>query len=264
MASFLLTPSSYGIPEIPGKQARFGKYFFKLVVRAPGASLVREFIARSDRILTKYENFDDFIRARASEQIDWFKRVMSWRPSTSSHDTWCQDQIAIYNTLEPRLLNSLYDLVSGNYSKKIRVDGNNHEIAFYFEARSQLEEFLENFPAEHFNMIKHMENSLMLSADLQHNQRVVKKRKTLRYKIFIRDQTRVTDNHRKLLEYLESLGTVVEITNKLRKDFSSVNPQSYYHNVYFYTSDLSVLSFAEIIAPGIIGRIQEIVEAPDT
>jgi len=260
MASFLLTPSSPGIPEIPAHQSRFGKYFFKLVVSVPGASLVRELSTRIDRILRQYDSLDQYIVARCVEQISWYQRVMSWR---SLVDPWCLEQICVFRTLDKEYIKSIYDIVNKKYSKKIRIDGPNHEIAFYFENRSELTVFLESFPAQYWDKILHLENSLMLATELQHNQRVVTKRKTLPYKVFIRDQTRVTDNHRKLLKYLESLGPIVEIPNKIKRDFSSVNPQTHYHNVYFYTSDLSVLSFAEIIAPGILGRIQEIVEAPE-
>jgi hypothetical protein len=260
MESFLLTPNSHRVPEIPASQARYGKYFFKLVVSVPGACIVRELSTSCDRILKRHADIDQYIDARRTEQIEWYLKVMSWR---SQGDPWCEAQLAVFRKLDKDYVKIVYDLVSKNYSKKIRIDGPNHEIAFYFENRAELDRFLEKFPAKYQTKILHLENSLLLCTELQHNQKLVKRRKTLPYKVFLRDQTRVTDNHRKLLQYLESLGPVVEIPNKLKRDFSSANPQSYYHNVYFYTSDLSVLSFAEIIAPGILGRIQEIVEAPE-
>jgi hypothetical protein len=259
MASFLLTPSNHKIPEIPGSQARFEKYFFKLLVSVPGASIVREINTSLDRIMRRHDTLDAYIQERKQEQLAWYQRVMSWRTPS---DPWCKHQISIFQNLDSELILSMHALVRKKLSKKVRIDGSNHEIAFYFEDRSQLDVFLREFPSKYEKLLIRVENSLMATQELKVNQRVVKKRKTLPYKIFVRDQTRVQDSHRSFLQYLESLGPVVEIPRKMKKDFSSTDPQNYYHNLYFYTSDLSVVSFAELISPGIIGRVQEIVEIP--
>jgi hypothetical protein len=259
MESYFLTPNNYEIPQVPGSQARFEKYFFKLLVSVPGASIVRELNTSSERILRRHDTLGAYIQLRKQEQLEWYQRVMSWR---NQDDPWCNRQITIFQNLDPQLLLDMHALIQQKLCEKVRIDGSNHEIAFYFEDQDQLTAFLEKFPSRHEQLLIRVENSLMVAGDLQINQRVVKRRKTLPYKVFIRDQTRVRDSHRAFLKYLESLGSVVEIPTKMKKDFSSTDPQNYYHNLYFYTSDLSMVSFAELISPGIIGRVQEIIEAP--
>lgn len=259
MASFLLTPNNYKIPQVPGKQALYEKYFFKLVVAVPGASLVRELNTRTERILKKYSDFTSYLYSRKQEQLAWYQRVQSWR---SASDPWLEYQFSVFKNLNTDLILEMHELMKKQLSGKHRIDGSNHEIAFYFSDQPELERFLEHFPVKYQSQLLRVENTLLAAGDLQVNQRVVKRRKTLPYKIFIRDQKRVRDSHRAFLSYLESLGSVVEIPRKMKRDFSSTDPQPYYYGLYFYTSDVSVISFAELISPGIIGRVQEFVVAP--
>lgn len=107
-------------------------------------------------------------------------------------------------------------------------------------------------------------NSLQLPQD-KHQEDLLRDNKILRksrrnkyqYKIICRDGRVNPSTKKHLLDYLESLGDTVSIP-KCSKDMLNSNYSGFW-GVYYYSNDISINTFVELIHPGIISNVHEIV-----
>lgn len=259
MDSYKSIQNNLEILQIPGKQVFYSEFYLKLKIQVPGAGFVKDFLKNQDAVLRKYQSFENFVTKRITEQIQWYQKVNTWNVAGSPR--WSEKQIQQLKKVDTDFLNAIVLLVQTDCVKKTRMDGYNHDINFYFTTLAELENFLSKLPIQYQDKIVFLENSL--NSKVRPNQKLVKKRTTPRYKVHLRDQGKVTDAHRQLLKYLESLGETVVLPSKICREFAADSPHNYYYNVYFYTDNLEILSFMELIVPGIVGRTLEIIETPD-
>jgi hypothetical protein len=231
-----------------------------LVMQVRGARFIREYlyVRKCTESPLDKRKFHLYVSDRAIDQIQWFERVKSWK--FPGNTLWTDYQIESCKNLDLSYLELICSLLVEKQVEKCRIDSVNHEIRFYFADQSSLMTFLEKIPEKFHNCLLRLENSLLTSATIKPNQIIVKTRKTPRFKVFIRNQNQVDISHCQLLNYLRSQGDLVRIPAKMLETFSTENLKGYFYNLYFYTDDLSLLNFVQLIAPGIIGRIQEILE----
>ena len=79
-----------------------------------------------------------------------------------------------------------------------------------------------------------------------------------RFKIMLRDGAYHASTKEQILNYLESLGDLVKITEANKKMMQ--RSYSWIWSVYFYSNDDSIATFLNLIHPGLISNIYEITQ----
>jgi hypothetical protein len=140
---------------------------------------------------------------------------------------------------------------------KLRVE--EPYIQVYAEDETSLKKVIEHFTAvdqsrvfsisvprpEHIPMLQ--ENKILRKS----------RRNQYRYKVLLRDGRLDTASKSSLLNYLLSMEDLVSLPAAPRKMLSS--SYSSFWGVYYYTNDISINTFVELISPGIITNVHEIV-----
>jgi len=81
------------------------------------------------------------------------------------------------------------------------------------------------------------------------------------HKIILRDGRYTTELKENILSYLTSIGPeTLSISTGLIDTLSKSNP--FLWNAYFYTNDPSVTTFLNLISPGLVLNIHELVVVP--
>jgi hypothetical protein len=81
-------------------------------------------------------------------------------------------------------------------------------------------------------------------------------KKGYKYKVTLRDGKYDAYAKQQLMSYFDSLGDVVSVSKSVRR--SLVNGHSYTYGIYIYTTDPSILTFVDLIIPGLVNKTYEI------
>lgn len=86
---------------------------------------------------------------------------------------------------------------------------------------------------------------------------IVKRNTEYEYKVVFREMYwgNVAEKNQ-IYDYLESLGDVVKLTKSCRSTLAS--KRSWFNSIYFYTKDPSILTFLNLISPGIVSGIYKL------
>jgi hypothetical protein len=144
---------------------------------------------------------------------------------------------------------------------KLRVE--EPRIQIYAQTEQELLDLVQN----EFGSWKHHVETISGPEDAQAEQvlnsgAIIRKNDLgYKYKVIIKDGRYGHDVKRNLLNYLLNLGE-----NQIgvsRSSFQMLNNNSdYVWNLYFYSNDLGINSFIELISPGIISNCHELVVLP--
>jgi adenine-specific DNA methylase len=83
-----------------------------------------------------------------------------------------------------------------------------------------------------------------------------KNKKGYKYKVTMRDGRYDAHAKQQLVNYFDSLGDVVSVSKATRRSLE--NGHMYTFGIYIHTSDPTILSFVELILPGIVNKTYEI------
>jgi hypothetical protein len=144
--------------------------------------------------------------------------------------------------------------------KKIKVRVEEPYVQFYSHTEDELKSVLNTFP-EHLRNRLHTiivpkneaEKQLLLENKILRKSR----RDNYRYKVTFKDGRMNVNTKLQLLNYLKSLGE--EIKLPLAAERMLQNGYSGFWGVYCYTNDTSITTFINLICPGTISNVHEIV-----
>ena len=218
----------------------YGQYLYKLVLYAPGGRVID----------SKLPVVDALIRRREHSKYR-FKSSGNWWLYRNNKDIDKAD-IAFLEVLKSVRQNRALGL-------KIRVE--EPYVQIYADAETKLQDFVEQhcmvFPRNYiigFAGPENLETERVLDSGA-----IIRRVDTgYRYKVVIRDGRYSTETKQQILRYITALGPEQA---KLSPS-AVVNLRSsgnYIWNLYLYVNDPSVTSFIELISPGSVLNIHEMV-----
>lgn len=226
------------------KKMYFSQYVYRLEIFCPGGRFIYE-NQRSIRDLIKQNQTVGLplYQIRNYKNFNWYSD---------------QSKKSIHDAVESQLETVKKLLLSP--SIKIRVE--EPKVQVYAEGEQNLKDFIERFsPQDRARIVSITVPKDSKSEALLKENKIIRgsRRNLYRYKVSLRD-CRVDPNTKiNLLNYLDSLEDSVLVPQGPRKMMSA--PFSSFWGVYFYTNDLSINTFIELIKPGVISNINEIVVA---
>lgn len=157
-------------------------------------------------------------------------------------------------------LTIIRNLTNDKLRFKVRIE--EPMVQVYAETIEDLKEVAERFPQDMQSRIVEIgcpANELALNL-LKQGKILRRREQAYRYKFMLKDGTYNQDTKEQLLNYLNSLGDLIKITNGNRKMLQRT--YSWIWSVYFYSNDDSIATFLNLIQPGIVSNIHEIEQLP--
>lgn len=220
----------------------YNKYFYRLTVYAPAGRLIYE-----------KGSITDALQARR-DRSEFRKQLYHWSYFSSREQL---DKVDI------TFLAALKDLhQSKTVDLRMRVE--EPRIQIYAATNEDLMSLVNNelahFPRSYFESITVPESEEALTL-LDAGSIIKKSSNGFRYKVVLRDGHYNYDTKSIVLQYLLNLGPTEANIPKSTFDLLS-NHDGYVWNLYFYLNDVKVLSFLELMAPGMILKSHELVVLP--
>ena len=219
------------------KKQYFKKYLFKLDVYAPGGrqidhsvSCVREALDHR-RIRSKYYNYGG-----------------SWR---DQYDRQFLDHA------DADFLEQLRKIKRENKNIQVRVE--EPSLSIYAESIDDLKAVVAQFDTSHVKYIERLtypandqQSELLKSGAI-----LVKKPQKYAYKVMLRDGRYSLETKTQILNYLDGLEDLVKVSkgsrDMLSRSFTSM------WGVFFYTNDPKVITFLNLLSPGLVLNIHELI-----
>lgn len=219
------------------KKIYFGRYVYRLEIFCPGGRFIYDEHSSIRELIEQKQIFELGIHSRS-----WNHRYRKYI------DQAAESQL---ETLKELLTDSAI---------KIRVE--EPKVQIYAESEQDLKNFIKKFSSEDQTRV----SSITVPKDLKSEtllkeNKIIRqsRRNSYRYMVSMRDCRVDPVTKLNLLNYLDSLEDLVLVPRGAREMMST--PFSSFWGVYFYTNDLSINTFIELIKPGVISNINEIVVA---
>jgi len=228
-------------PEIvyePTRKQFFGKYCYKLVFKAYGSRCINE---------NRFDSIEEAIQYRISNY-----RHHNYAGS------WRGNHLNELNSVDYGLLNELRAIKSSHGGDiKMRIE--EPWLQIYAQDEDTLKVIASRF--DDYSKKSIISVSTPESADyetqLKQDVIIVKKDNGFKYKIFFRDGNYGHDVKVSLYNYLLAIGADIRYPNSVEKQLTSTH--GWIWGCYFYTVDSSITTALNLIQPGIIGKIHELV-----
>ena len=222
------------------KKMYFGRYIYRLEIFCPGGRLIHENSGSSMQELIEQRQMLDLGVSKYPDHV--------WKYRSRQINQADQSQLETFKSL------------LGHQAVKLRVE--EPKLQVYAECEQDLKDIIEKFDSKNRARILSISAPKNSKAEgwLKENKIIRESRRNpYLYKVSLRD-TRVDPGTKiNLLNYLDSLEDMVFLPKAPREMMSA--PFSSFWGVYFYTNDLSINTFLELIKPGIVSNINEIVVA---
>jgi hypothetical protein len=213
----------------------YGKYLWRVLLKVPGGRL----------IYSKFDSLDEAIEHRRAQEV----RLINWGGS------WIQRRCVV-DVVNQGLLYRLREYQKINKHVRIRVE--EPWIQVYAETESDLKGFalhFDQYPGIFHEMhgVDDPERALILKSDSI----IVSTPPKWRYKIMLRDGMMEVSVKKSLLQYLVNLEDQVEVSSGTQHQL-----EREYNNLwggFMYTNDLNIVTFINLISPGLIRKIHELV-----
>jgi len=221
----------------------YGQYLYKLVLYAPAGRIIHE----------EKTNVEDAYNRRitVSKNINfggyWGR---SWTRNLDDADL---DYLKLLKNLkhDPQ---SLF---------KFRIE--EPYVQVYSSSLSDLEHLATNqIPAQYHNTFYSISGPKDTAAEALLNRGAILRKKDCgyKYKVICRDGNYGTDIKHNLLNYIKNLDLdTVYMTTGCRRTLE--NNSSFIWNMYLYTNDISIVSFLNLICPGLVSNYHELVTMAD-
>lgn len=233
-----LTPK---IEYIPTRKQFYGQYLCKLTLEVNGSRLI-------------YANPKDSLLEELYRRIEQYKKYSrggSWHSAEKTRELMATniDEIERLRLLKEEYKNTV----------RIRVEEPN--IQLYTETEAELQEIANRLTPDMQRRLLTVSYPKDAAAErfLREDKIIAKSyRIPQRYKIVFRDGQYSNEIKRNVLNYLLSIDKEIRIPQHTIRMLTSTH--SYIWNSYIYADDTSLTTFITLLAPGLVGKIHELVK----
>lgn len=233
-----LTPK---IKYEPTRKQYYGRYLCKLTLEVNGARLI-------------HANPKDSLLEELYRRIEYCKK---YSRGGSWHSIEKTRELLATNIDEIECLK----LLKEEYKDTIRVRTEEPTVQIYAETEAELQEFADRLTVDmqrRLLIIGFPENA-EAEQQLREDKILAKSDKIAqRYKIMFRDGMYSRETKQNVLDYLVSVQKEIRIPYHTIRMLSSTH--SYVWNGYIYVDDTSITTFITLLAPGLVGKIHELVK----
>ena len=215
----------------------FKKYLYKLNVYAPGGRQIDHRMSSVKEALEQRRSHSRF-----------YNYGGSWRDQYDRH---------FLDSADPEFLELLRTLKRQNKDMKFRVE--EPSISIYAETIDDLKTIVGNFKTQQIKYIEKITypaNQQQLEL-LQSGAILVAKPQNYSHKVILRDGRYNMETKAQILRYLEGLDDLVKVSkgsyDMLTKPYASM------WGVFFYTNDPKVTTFLNLLSPGLVSNIHELI-----
>jgi len=216
----------------------FGKYCYKLVLRAYGGRCISE---------NRFDTMQEAIEYRKSNY-----RTLNYGGS------WRGNPLNELNLADIEFLEELQSIRNG-YGNRIKLRIEEPLVQIYTQDEETLKNIALRFneAGKKFVVSVATPESNEYETYLKRDVIIVKKDTGYRYKIFFRDGNYGYQTKLDIHNYLMALGADIRYPTSVERHLSSNH--AWIWGCYFYAVDSSVTSALNLIQPGIVGKIHELV-----
>jgi hypothetical protein len=226
---------SPNIKVLSSSKQFYNQYYYRLDLYAPGCKSIR------------CENI----------AVDLDKR-QSWVRDYKRQGSWYNKQLYKYlKEADVGFLHSLGNLYYEYPDVKIRTE--EPKLSVYAEDELMIQSVAESIDPDHKDKIISIvgpENE-EIKTILDKHVVLVKKPPKYRYRIWFKEKQFTYDTRTQILDYLNSLGDLVRMSDHTRESLSK--PHDWIWGSYFYSNDKHVATFITLINPDIIREVSELV-----
>lgn len=219
----------------------FGKYLYRLVIYAPAGRIINSKGPLEDELKNRHQMTKNF------NQGGW----------------WGYRYNRDLNNANLDFLEKIRE-IKHNRSLKIKIRVEEPRIQIYAESDKELKDLVQTyFDQTQINLVESISGPEDSTAEATLNSGAII-RKTdngYKYKVIIRDGRYPIQVKDQLLNYLLSLGK--EEIHLSKTSIEMLQKSSgFIWNLYFYTNDINVVTFLNLISPGVISNTHELVVMP--
>lgn len=228
----------------------YSQFCYKLVIEAYGARSIVD--AEPNKAIA------DHIAIRKSKLTLNNRYRSSW-----SGSGWQQQNINDLNKADPTMLEEIRSIKNG-YDNRIRVRIEEPWVQIYTKDLTTLEAVTARLTYDKANTTRLM--SVSVPESIEH-QSLLEQGKILTrpsskleysYKIVLRDGTYGTETKTRVADYFKSIGDTVKVS---KSNMSMLEGHlKFIWGCFLYTDDPAVATMISLIAPGMVGKIHEIVK----
>ena len=224
-------------PDLEFKQTKkqfFGRYLWRLEIHAECSDLVNP-------------SFKDMMAEVAKRRI---------RAQARNYGgSWRYSNIERYDKVDYVLLQTIRN-IRETYKDTIKVRCEDPWVQFYAESEDELKVIAQSLSNE--ECILAITGPTPGTEELLTGDKIIGSKKILhRYKIMLRDGNYNLTSKTQILDLLEAQGDAVKIPESLRHGLTRAYTGMW--NTFFYANEESVTTMLNLIHPGIVGKIHEVV-----
>ena len=173
----------------------------------------------------------------------------SWR-----NPYWHSIQTGLYENVNFDLLKVIKHIKENFSNIKVRVEESS--VQYYTETESDLKQIAALLST--FDCIQAITGPRVGTEQILSSDAIIAKKIPFKYKVLLRDGNYNLTLKEQLLNLLESQEDI-KITAGLRHNLKRPYPSMW--GAFFYTNDLGITTMMNLMSPGIIGKIHEVVQA---
>jgi hypothetical protein len=222
----------------PTRKQYFGKYLYRLTFKAYGGRCIHD----THNVTIEGSLEDRKSRDKLYNNSGW------WGIRHTNLDSASTEQLAILRSIK------------NGYGNNIRFRVEEPNVQIYADSEQTLRDIAERFNSELQLLIVAigMPESESHAAALLDDKIIYAVDNGFNYKVFLRSGTYPVESQHQLAEYLQTVGPDISISKTTIKHLQ--NGASYlWGTCFFYTNDPSVVTMVNLICPGIVGKIHELV-----
>lgn len=191
------------------------------------------------------------------------RRNQTFSGSAWSGSGWAQQDLNNLNKADPTMLEEMRSIKNG-YGKEIRMRIEEPWVQFYTHDEETLKAIATRITRDRANALRLINVSTPESAEqqalLEQGHILVSPASKLeyQYKIILKDGSYGRETLTRVANYLETLGDVVKISKGNKKMLDGALP--FIWGCFIYTDDPAISTMISLIAPGMVGKIHELVK----
>jgi hypothetical protein len=228
-------------PEVAFEQTQkqfFGKFVYRVAYNVPTALYINR---AGDKSIQSY--------------LDWRKVQAKTRTGSiigGYNYYWTRD---ITDKTDPVMLEHFRTL-KNKHDLKYRLEAS--KFGVYSNDEAELKKFNDAVLPLYHKTLQEVTGPKDAAhrALLESGHITTKNTKGYKYKVTMRDGRYDAQAKMQLVNYFDSLGDIVTVSKGTRRSLS--NGHSYTFGLYIHTSDPSILTFVDLIVPGLVNKVYEI------
>ena len=217
----------------------YGRYLYRLVVFCPAG---RAIDSKRD------------IKSEIAHRTELSKNIKGW---------WGERMARNLNNANPEFLERMR-VLRHQKGPEIKMRIEEPQLQIYADSENQLENIIKTyFDQGDYRYIKSISGPKDITEESILNTGAIIRKKNVgyNYKVILKDAKYSQELKNGLLQYLSNLGTdTVKIPNSFSHMLQTTS--IYIWNAYFYTNDPSIVTFINLMYPGLVSNIHEIVIVP--